>query len=241
MDRYIKNIMEDQAKKAAASPSAPPPRRESLIFSGFPSEDSRPSLPVTPAPMLTNTFWGDERGEDDPKLPPAKGVPDQAEWVCPHCGFSSTDPAAFTALHASSFRHDSVVAAEGADAAAPLKDAPPGDASGPAPDVKPSVSRPLVRSRHSSSDVSALSTATTVVPIAAIAEPDPVPEQEPESESEEEPELEVEAEALPPPLLLPPAWLTGAVREQVSKEEVVLKDGDPIDAQFLSQPLSTTS
>jgi glycogenin glucosyltransferase len=247
MDRYIKNIMEDQARKAAASPSDPAPsgRRESLLISGFPPGDARPSLPVTPAPIMTNTFWGDERGEDDPKLPPAEGVTGPAEWVCPQCGFSSTDNSAFSALHDSSFRHDSVVAAE-SDAT---------DAPSPK-DIKSSVSRPIVRPRHSSSDASAISAATTVVPIVTVAEP--VPEQgpepepepeaelehEPEPESEPEPELEPEAEVPPPPLLLPPAWLTGALVDQTSEKEepedaIVLKDA--FDAQLSPRPLSTKS
>lgn len=56
-------------------------RRESLILVDFPTAVERPSLPVTPAPIRRNTFWGGEReGEDD--MPPAEGVPSQSEWVC---------------------------------------------------------------------------------------------------------------------------------------------------------------
>jgi glycogenin glucosyltransferase len=61
-------------------------RRESLILTDFPSAVERPSLPVTPAPIRRSTFWGAERDEEG-ELPPAEGVPDQADWVCPNCGF----------------------------------------------------------------------------------------------------------------------------------------------------------
>jgi glycogenin glucosyltransferase len=65
-------------------------RRESLILTDFPSAIERPSLPVTPAPRRRSTFWGEERDDDGAELPPAEGVPDQADWVCPNCGFIST-------------------------------------------------------------------------------------------------------------------------------------------------------
>ncbi|EME88145.1 glycosyltransferase family 8 protein [Pseudocercospora fijiensis CIRAD86] len=58
-------------------------RRESLILTDFPTADDRPSLPVTPAPRRRSTFWGDEGRDDEADLPPAEGVPDQADWVCP--------------------------------------------------------------------------------------------------------------------------------------------------------------
>lgn len=61
-------------------------RRESLILTDFPTSSERPSLPVTPAPRRRQTFWGEERDEAG-ELPPAEGVPDQADWVCPNCGF----------------------------------------------------------------------------------------------------------------------------------------------------------
>lgn len=57
-------------------------RRESLLLTDFPTAVERPSLPVTPAPMRPN-FWGRERDEEG-NLPPAEGVPDQADWVCPY-------------------------------------------------------------------------------------------------------------------------------------------------------------
>jgi glycogenin glucosyltransferase len=66
-------------------------RRESLLLTDFPSAIERPSLPVTPAPVRRSTFWGPERDEEG-ELPPAEGVPDQADWVCPNCGFILPPP-----------------------------------------------------------------------------------------------------------------------------------------------------
>jgi hypothetical protein len=106
IERYVRAVFESQnpnrARAAAAagaqtqevlSPTAGT-RRESLILTDFPTADDRPSLPVTPAPIRRPTFWGEERNEAG-ELPAAEGVPDQAEWVCPQCGFSSDSPAAF--------------------------------------------------------------------------------------------------------------------------------------------------
>ncbi|KAK4105046.1 glycosyltransferase family 8 protein [Parathielavia hyrcaniae] len=60
----------------------------------FPSEDDRPSLPVTPAPIRRpRRHWGGAGGggsgggfgdEDEEQLPAAEGVPGQADWVCVH-------------------------------------------------------------------------------------------------------------------------------------------------------------
>lgn len=55
-------------------------RRESLILTDFPTAIERPSLPVTPAPIRRNTFWGGQR-DSEGELPPAEGVPDQSDWV----------------------------------------------------------------------------------------------------------------------------------------------------------------
>ena len=65
-------------------------KNESLVLTDFPTEIERPSLPVTPAPIQRPVFWGDER-EATIALPPAEGVPNQADWVCscPRCGLSS--------------------------------------------------------------------------------------------------------------------------------------------------------
>ncbi|KAI4278229.1 MAG: hypothetical protein LQ337_001170 [Flavoplaca oasis] len=54
-------------------------RRPSLRLTDFPTEIERPSLPVTPAPMRRPSFWGQERDAAG-ELPPAEGVPDQADW-----------------------------------------------------------------------------------------------------------------------------------------------------------------
>ncbi|KAK7523870.1 nucleotide-diphospho-sugar transferase [Phyllosticta citriasiana] len=59
--------------------SKPSGRRESLILTDFPSAVERPSLPVTPAAVRRPTFWGGERDEAG-DLPPAEGVPNQADW-----------------------------------------------------------------------------------------------------------------------------------------------------------------
>lgn len=101
IDTYVRAIMEAQARRAkpqvlqpVGEPEILSPsldrknRRESLIITDFPSAVERPSLPVTPAPIRRPTFWGEERDEAG-DLPQAEGVPDQADWVCPKCGFSS--------------------------------------------------------------------------------------------------------------------------------------------------------
>ena len=93
--QVLQHSPEAQAQQHVLSPTNEPhpeelvekvaKRRESLLLTDFPSAIERPSLPVTPAPMRRNTFWGADRDEEE--LPPAEGVPDQSDWVCPNCGF----------------------------------------------------------------------------------------------------------------------------------------------------------
>lgn len=108
IDSYVRSIMDSQVKKGKvqvlqqatgtddiSSPTiSRKERRESLILTDFPSAVERPSLPVTPAPLRRPNFWGEERDEAG-ELPAAEGVPEQNEWVCPQCGFSSSHASAF--------------------------------------------------------------------------------------------------------------------------------------------------
>ncbi|KAH6633681.1 nucleotide-diphospho-sugar transferase [Boeremia exigua] len=108
IDSYVRSIMDSQPKRGKVqilqqttgtddigSPTlSRKDRRESLILTDFPSAVERPSLPVTPAPLRRPTFWGEERDEAG-ELPVAEGVPEQNEWVCPQCGFSSLNASAF--------------------------------------------------------------------------------------------------------------------------------------------------
>ncbi|KAJ4359228.1 glycogenin glucosyltransferase [Ascochyta clinopodiicola] len=114
IDSYVRSIMDSQAKRGQVqilqqatgtddigSPTlSRKDRRESLILTDFPSAVERPSLPVTPAPLRRPTFWGEERDEVG-QLPAAEGVPEQNEWVCPQCGFSSPHASAFDRRHGS--------------------------------------------------------------------------------------------------------------------------------------------
>ncbi|KAL8947250.1 MAG: hypothetical protein Q9222_006445 [Ikaeria aurantiellina] len=57
-------------------------RRPSLRITDFPTAVERPSLPVTPAPVRRSTLWGSDVGGGGKSgdLPPADGVPNQADW-----------------------------------------------------------------------------------------------------------------------------------------------------------------
>lgn len=108
IETYVRAIMESHTRKgkpqvvhqASAPEEVMSPtmsrkdRRESLILTDFPSAVERPSLPVTPAPIRRPTFWGEDR-ETQAELPQAEGVPDQQDWVCPQCGFSSISASDF--------------------------------------------------------------------------------------------------------------------------------------------------
>ncbi|KAJ4311301.1 glycogenin glucosyltransferase [Neodidymelliopsis sp. IMI 364377] len=108
IDNYVRSIMDSQSRRGSVqvlkhatgtdelgSPTlSRKARRESLILTDFPSAVERPSLPVTPAPLRRPNFWGEERDETG-ELPAAEGVPEQNEWVCPQCGFSSSHASDF--------------------------------------------------------------------------------------------------------------------------------------------------
>ncbi|KAK4192981.1 nucleotide-diphospho-sugar transferase [Podospora australis] len=99
INRYVDNIQKHRrtrsqglgvsppAKQAnqEAGSSAPWKQRKGSRVTDFPSEDDRPSLPVTPAPIRRPKFWGvggpgGGEGEGEEQLPVAEGVPPQAEW-----------------------------------------------------------------------------------------------------------------------------------------------------------------
>jgi glycogenin glucosyltransferase len=127
IDTYVRAIIDAQARRGKPQiiqPFGEPDavrlpgagrkgRRESLIITDFPSAVDRPSLPVTPAPIRRPTFWGEEKVPDS-VLPKAEGVPDQTEWVCPQCGFSSV-----RAEHFYPARHPSSIASTPIAFAAP--------------------------------------------------------------------------------------------------------------------------
>ena len=175
MERYIRNIMENEARKphnshgstAKGGVRSPTGRRESLIISGFPAQENRPSLPVTPAPILATTFWGDDRGED---LPPAEGVPDQAEWVCPKCGFLSTDPATFIRSRPEHHPAPSTTTSH----------LPSLDYTSSS-NHKPELNRANSSEVSANSRASAISAATTVVPLEATIETTVEPKAAPAS------------------------------------------------------------
>ncbi|KAF2395534.1 nucleotide-diphospho-sugar transferase, partial [Trichodelitschia bisporula] len=103
IERYVRAVMDTTGAGGRRNSSKPTSidlsgvRRGSLILTAFPSADERPSLPVTPAPRRRGTFWGPgggsggdgEVGDEREPLKQAEGVPDQIDWVCPRCGFSS--------------------------------------------------------------------------------------------------------------------------------------------------------
>lgn len=100
INRYVDTIQKHQ-RKASRIPGlrqAKTPTGEqsatwgwkSSRITDFPSEDDRPSLPVTPAPIRGPRLgdggdpWAGGSGGDDEQLPTAEGVPSQADWVCVH-------------------------------------------------------------------------------------------------------------------------------------------------------------
>lgn len=172
INRYVQNVVDIQQRKnrprvigipapnmrsELVSPDAPgvtpEQRRASLILTDFPTEVERPSLPVTPAPRRRSTFWGEERNAEG-QLPAAEGVPDQAEWVCPSCGYRSQSAAAFRA---------------GARRLSP----PISSVSRAPPSTAPSASAPAASASSIPSVPSAPSTTTTITTSVSIPPPPP--------------------------------------------------------------------
>jgi glycogenin glucosyltransferase len=137
-------------------------RRESLILTDFPSAVERPSLPVTPAPVRRPMFWGDERNQVG-ELPSATGVPDQTEWVCPQCDFSS--------LNCSDFQHRRESRASATTAAVtppphfPLLDLPKSSRAAQAPTT------PMTPPHSSPSFTPRSGVSPTGVPLASLTSP----------------------------------------------------------------------
>jgi glycogenin glucosyltransferase len=198
MEKYIRNIMVSMADKAKEQSDSPvSDRRESLIFTGLPAPEDRPSLPVTPAPMMTASFWADDQNRDEEeKSGQPEGLSEPPEWVCPQCGFSSNDPSVFAALPASTSSGLALPDSPAIHHAA----APDNPTSSETITLKSIASpRPEPVQRESSSETSAISGVSTVVSHEdkdTVNSP-PQPEQ-PEPRSEP---------------LSPPAWLTAAIIE----------------------------
>jgi glycogenin glucosyltransferase len=203
MERYIRNIMSSatpaQQSQAESRPAAAAVERpESLVFSGFPAVGDRPSLPVTPAPIMTNTFWGD-RGDDEAGVAGA-GAFKKAEWVCPNCGFLSTDPAVFIPSHAE----------PAGPAVAPAPSSPPAAADAASPPQPQPQGEPEASATAVSSPPTALPEAEPAVAVAAAPPPQPLPPP---------------AQPLPPP-----AWLTAAVVDaDDAVDDVDMDDSQPSD------------
>jgi glycogenin glucosyltransferase len=167
IERYVRAVMDAQIRRTKAQEAAheilspiPGGRRESLILTDFPTSDDRPSLPVTPAPIRRPTFWGDERDEAG-ELPAAEGVPDQAEWVCPKCGFFSASPVAFYRAPSASATAPTAAATATRRTSSTASTLRPQLRSRPESfDIPPLPAH--LRAHRSSSGASALSTASTV-------------------------------------------------------------------------------
>lgn len=91
INRYVNALQKhsrsgSKSSAAATSRQTSPGRsqsrsRRSSRVVDFPTEDDRPSLPVTPAPIQG---LRSSRGENQVQFPAAAGVPAQSEWVCIH-------------------------------------------------------------------------------------------------------------------------------------------------------------
>jgi glycogenin glucosyltransferase len=99
INRYVDAIEKHRRTRSQGLGRTPPELglresswgRKGSRVTDFPSEDDRPSLPVTPAPIRRPRFWGGgapgiglDDAEADERLPAAEGVPAQSDWVCLH-------------------------------------------------------------------------------------------------------------------------------------------------------------
>ncbi|RYO84590.1 hypothetical protein DL766_010556 [Monosporascus sp. MC13-8B] len=97
IERYVDSLQKRRRKQSLKSQGASEitspgqgvdeaaGRRRGSKVTDFPTEEERPSLPVTPAPIRRPKFWssgGPEKGYDggEPMIPAAEGVPEQTEW-----------------------------------------------------------------------------------------------------------------------------------------------------------------
>ncbi|KAI1827861.1 glycosyltransferase family 8 protein [Xylaria intraflava] len=101
IERYVDSMQKRRRSRGLKSPGVIglPSRGEDVDdimwrwrgsrVTDFPSAAERPSLPVTPAPIRRQNFWGGgpldiDGGDSNPLLPSAAGVPSQSDWVCVH-------------------------------------------------------------------------------------------------------------------------------------------------------------
>jgi glycogenin glucosyltransferase len=167
MEKYMRNIMISRADKlkeeAAGTAHEPTDRRESLVFTGLPAIEDRPSLPVTPAPIATPPFWADDQADQGTSAVP-EVLSTQEEWVCPNCGFLSTDPSVFITSRSSTFTGHAVLSSP-ALSHPKVPDEPESSQSNPITLLP--APRPTTVQRISSSEIStisAISRASTDVP-----------------------------------------------------------------------------
>jgi glycogenin glucosyltransferase len=191
IEKYIRNIMTQSEQSKQPEITSPTGRRESLVFTGMPSMKDRPSLPVTPAPERTNTFWGEDEG---PAFSPDV-LPEQVQWVCPSCGFASDDSNAFVSSRPAAQHHHASSPSNSKIAI----DEPP-----------KSETRPAPPRRERSSGTSVFSDSSTIVAFQSTSEPHmPTIEASPELEPESEPKP-IKERPLPPHLQPLPAQSSGS-------------------------------
>lgn len=96
IQRYIQSIQQTRKGRVQVLTGGPSSTGQSLVsgqerynfswsnntrVTDFPSEQERPSLPVTPAPIRRKPPIPGEEDFDTGLLPPAHGVPNQEDWV----------------------------------------------------------------------------------------------------------------------------------------------------------------